>query len=368
MSAILSAKNNHGRLVHLTHNYSREQLLEMRSSNSFTCPDCGSILYLKIGSIKIPHFAHRSHSDCESYSEPESSLHLQGKILLHDFFTHKHYPVELEKYLPEIRQRADLLVDGTSVIEFQCSSISAHDVLRRTASYSKIGLNATWIFGSTENHEPRIQIVRMMEYQKQMLLNHGDSKCLLILNPEKGVFYYYSNLFYISGNRWVGKISSLPVGAQTFPFASPKSLNRRDFDVLCAVFAQARDGFIRSQQFAKNRYQNPYWLLCYQLGLDRRNLPEFIGVPIRGAENILEHSVIWQMKVIHALKEGWSVQDIISSDKIRMNKSADTDLLLRILGDYSSFLQMIESRYNKIGKQNDVMFHIYCKSLRTLRK
>lgn len=368
VKAILSAKTEKGQLIHLTRNFSREQLLELRTGSNFTCPDCGNILYLKIGSIKIPHFAHKSHSDCESYSERESCLHLQGKILLHDFFTSKHFSVELEKYLPEIRQRADLLVDGKTVIEFQCSAISAHDVLRRTASYSKLGLNSAWIFGNTENLENRIQIIRLMEYQKQMLLNRGHSKYLLLLNPDNGMFYYYSNLFYISGNRWAGKISTLPAVRQTFPFAAPKSLNRKDFDAMCAVFQQARAGFIRSQMFAKNRYQNPYWLLCYKIGLDKRNLPAVIGVPILGAECIAEHAVIWQLKVLRALQQGKSIQEIISSAKFKVIKNKDIDLLRRVLEDYSSFLQIMESSNNGAENQNDGLYHIYCKTLRTLRK
>lgn len=365
---ILTAKTENGQLIYLTKNYSRQDLLAMRSSQKFTCPDCGNTLLLKVGDIKIPHFAHKSHSDCESSGEPESLLHLQGKVLLHQFFTNKNFPVELEKYVPEIRQRADLLVDGQTVIEFQCSPISATDVLRRSAAYSGMGLNPTWIFGIKEKPADSIQIIRLMEYQKEMLIRQGRSKFLLLLNPEAGQFNYYSNLFHISGNRWVGKVRALPVAKQTFPFAAPKNLDRKDFGAVCTVFEQARSGFIRSQLFAKNRYQNDFWLLCYKLGLDVRDLPAFIGVPILGSECIAEHAVIWQLKVMRAVRQGRSISQLLSSDRIKTNKEGSVVKLESVLEDYACFLSEIEAQKLAADKQNELLYDIYCKSVRKLRK
>ncbi|MFD1031188.1 competence protein CoiA [Metaplanococcus flavidus] len=368
MTAILIAKTEGEQVIDLIKNYSRQELLELRSNSKFTCPDCGNILYLKIGNIKIPHFAHKSHSDCDSYSESESSLHLQGKILLHKFFTAKNFKVELEKYMPEIRQRADLLVDSRTVIEFQCSAISAHDVVRRTAAYKAVGLYPTWIFGNNEKPENRIQVIHLMEYQKKMLINHEHTKYLLLLNPSTGQFTYYSNLFFISGNRWVGKISSLPANKQTFPFAVPKRLGRKDFETMYSVFALARTAFIRSQLFAKNRYQNPFWLLCYKLGLDIRNVPATIGVPIAGAECIAEHAVIWQLKTVRALEQGKSVSDLISSMKIKLSNKGDAAQLEKVMQDYTSFIHYMAGQNNDCERQMEGLYDIYCKRVRKLRK
>ncbi|HSJ37854.1 MAG TPA: competence protein CoiA family protein [Planococcus sp. (in: firmicutes)] len=365
---ILIAKTENEKLIYLTGIYSRQDLLTMRSIHKFTCPDCGNTLFLKVGDIKIPHFAHKSHSDCESFSEPESSLHLQGKLLLHQFFTNKQFPVELEKYLPAIRQRADLLVDGQTVIEFQCSPISANDVLRRSAAYTGMGLKPTWIFGIKEKPADSIQIIRLMEYQKEMLIQEDRSKHLLLLNPEAGQFNYYSNLFHISGNRWVGKVRGLPTAKQTFPFAAPKNMNRQDFERVCIIFAQAKSSFIRSQLFAKNRYQNPFWLLCYKLGLDVRNVPATIGVPIIGSECIAEHAVIWQLKANRAFRQGVSISELLSSDRITLNKGASVLQLEMVLKDYIGFLAEIEAENTVCDKQSELLYDIYCKSVRKLRK
>ena len=368
MIDILIAKTEDERLIYLTRNYSRQDLMTLRRIHNFFCPDCGSILYLKVGDFKIPHFAHKSHSGCNSYSEPESSLHLQGKILLHQFFTDRKIPVALEKYLPEIRQRADLLVDGQTAIEFQCSPISASDVLRRSAAYGGLGIKPTWIFGIKEKPIDSIQIIRLMEYQKEMLIRDGHSNHLLLLNPECRQFNYYSNLFHISGNRWIAKVIALPAEKQTFPFASPKNLKRKDFEKVCSVFEQGKSKFIRTQMFAKNRYQNPFWLLCYELGLDMRNLPVSIGVPIFGSECIAEHAVIWQLKMNHAIRQGTSISDLISSGRIKLNKKANDLQLEKVLKDYISFLQEIEAENTDLDKHIGILYDIYCKSVRKLRK
>lgn len=368
MRGILTAKNEDGQLIYLTGNHLRQELLAMRSLQKFTCPDCEHPLQLKVGDIKIPHFAHKSKSACIFSGEPESSLHLQGKILLHEFFTNKNVPVELEKYLPEIRQRADLLVDGQTVIEFQCSPISANDVVRRSAAYSEIGVKPIWIYGIGEEPADSIRIIRLMEFQKEMLIHQERSKYLLLLNPEARQFSYFANLFHISGNRWVGKVRGLAAAKQTFPFAAPKNLNHNDFEAVCIIFAQARSKFIQTQMVAKKRYQNPFWLLCYKLGLDMRNLPVSIGVPLLGSECIAEHAVIWQLEVIHGLRQGMRMSDLLSSGRIRMNHRSNAEEVAAVLEDYAGFFHAIENQEIATARQNGLLYDIYCKNVRKLRK
>lgn len=365
---ILTAKTENGQIIHLHQQYSLQELHALRENNSFACPHCGSKVVLKAGEIIIPHFAHKSHSDCDSLSEPESTLHLQGKLLLHQFFTAKNFTVELEKYLPSIRQRADLLVDDRTVIEFQCSTIPSVDVLRRTTGYTSAGFTPTWILGISKKPAECIQIVRLMEFQKEMLISRGGPKHLLQLNPQAGEFNYYSNLFHISGNRWVAKVQALPVAHQTFPFAVPKLLDRQDFENVCILFAQARASFIRSQLFAKNRYQNSFWLLCYKMGLDKHELPASIGVPIVGAECIAEHPVIWQLKTVHAFSQGMDIPDFLLSGKIRKNPKGTEGQLIKVLADYARFFEGIQGKTSVQKEQRNLLYHIYCKNVRKLRK
>lgn len=341
--------------------------MKLRTRHRFFCPDCGSIVLLKIGDIKIPHFAHKSLSACGG-GEPESLLHLQGKILLHQFFIDKNIPADMETYIPEIRQRADVFVDQKSVIEFQCSPIASSAVSRRSEAYATHGLQFTWIGGQKESRENKVQVLNIKEYQKEMLLEKDHAGYLLLLNPETKQFQYYSSLFHISGSRWVGKVASLPVDRQSYPFAVPKPLSGKEFERVYTVFAKARNNYIHAQFFARKRYQNDFWILCYELGFDMHKLPETVGVPIIGADCLKGHAVIWQLTLIREKRKGTSNESMLSSGIIKMQDQQRADLALKVLADYAAFLKEMEAAEGTTGKQREVLYDIYCKNVRKLRK
>ncbi len=112
----------------------------------FYCPSCKSLLRFKKGKIKIPHFAHVSLQKCDSWSENESAQHLGLKLTLYQWLKEKE-KVELEKYVPEIKQTADLLVNDKLAIEIQCSPLSLKRLEERTASYKEKGYYVLWLQG-----------------------------------------------------------------------------------------------------------------------------------------------------------------------------------------------------------------------------
>jgi competence CoiA-like predicted nuclease len=90
------------------------------------CPGCGDEVIAKCGTINRWHWAHRNR-DCDSWSEPETDWHLDWK----------------EKFPREWREvaigchRADV-VTNDGVIEFQHSSISAEEILKRESFYRRM--------------------------------------------------------------------------------------------------------------------------------------------------------------------------------------------------------------------------------------
>jgi len=90
------------------------------------CPGCGDEVIAKCGTINRWHWAHRNR-DCDSWSEPETDWHLDWK----------------EKFPREWREvaigchRADV-VTNDGVIEFQHSSISADEILKRESFYRRM--------------------------------------------------------------------------------------------------------------------------------------------------------------------------------------------------------------------------------------
>lgn len=76
----------------------------------YYCPGCVQPVRLKRGAVIVPHFAHVHATDCDAFSEGETTDHLRGKQQLATWFAASGYTVRLEAGLPEIHQRPDILV------------------------------------------------------------------------------------------------------------------------------------------------------------------------------------------------------------------------------------------------------------------
>ena len=115
---------------------------------AYYCPSCKSKVILKKGQIRIPHFSHQSTVECQSFSEGETEEHLLGKELLYKYFQENKIKVEMEWYLPELKQRPDLyLPDQKIAVEFQCSPISYEKLKERSTGYQTMGIDVIWIVG-----------------------------------------------------------------------------------------------------------------------------------------------------------------------------------------------------------------------------
>ena len=283
MISIIVAKTKQQELFYLTGEYDRKELRVIRSREQFFCPTCHALLLMKIGEINIPHFAHKTLSGCDKFSEPESPLHLQGKLLLYHFFRQLNFKVELEKYFSETRQRVDLLVDGHYAIEFQCSAIPVLQLNERSHGYQQLNMQPIWLKGIKEPCLEEIGLLHIKSYEIAMRQTRGTISFILLFYPPGNRFYYHSNLFYISSNRWVGKTKSIQAEKQVFPFATPKQLSKEEFNKVLEIFRHARRRYIRNQLYAGNRVKNTFCRLCYELRLDAANLPELFLFPCLGA-------------------------------------------------------------------------------------
>lgn len=137
MANLLFAYNKEKQLVSVKH-YSPKE--------SYYCPDCGDKLICKQGTIKIPHFAHRKKTNCEGLSEGETQEHLKLKQL----FWASGYSCgerwELERPLPNLKQRPDLLQNRTAV-EIQCSSLKISRLIQRFTGYQSGDYLDWWLLG-----------------------------------------------------------------------------------------------------------------------------------------------------------------------------------------------------------------------------
>lgn len=108
----------------------------------FFCPECKQPVILKQGHWKIPHFAHQSVQACSSFSEGETQEHLYNKAWLQAWTQDG----ILEAYLPELKQRPDILWKKLA-IEVQCSSLSVERLIERIQTYQQYQYHSWWLLG-----------------------------------------------------------------------------------------------------------------------------------------------------------------------------------------------------------------------------
>lgn len=365
---ILVAKTKQQELFYLTGTYARTELQEIRLRQQFFCPSCEAPLVLRIGEIKIPHFAHKSLSDCDHFSEPESPLHLHGKLLLYHFFQQLNFNVELEKHLSEIRQRADLLVAGQYAIEFQCSPIPVPQLNQRSKGYRQLDIQPIWIKGLKQPCREEIGVLRIKSHEVAMRQNNGLVSFILLFHPSDNRFYYHSNLFYISSNRWVGKTKSIQATKQIFPFATPKRLSKEEFRSVMEIFRNVKRQYIRNQLYAENRIKNRFCRLCYEMRIDVANVPDLFGIPMLGAECMKQPAVLWQLQTVAAWEKGIQVDALIASGRLALTDPGLINQAAALMTDYLTLYLSFKDIPLTDSKLLDSAYDIYCKNLRKLRK
>lgn len=117
------------------------------AAGPFYCLACQSEVRLKNGSVLRAHFAHVELEQCPYHHEAESMEHLELKASLYDWGS-KEARTEVEYYLPEFQQIADLLVvDKKLALEVQCSPLSLERLKERSDAYRAHGYQVYWLLG-----------------------------------------------------------------------------------------------------------------------------------------------------------------------------------------------------------------------------
>ena len=77
---------------------------------------------------------------------------MHGKELLYRWFKRQNFQVDIEYYLPEIKQRPDVFVErGRKIaIEYQCANLAIEQLYKRTYSYWQAGIQVIWIVGGNQ--------------------------------------------------------------------------------------------------------------------------------------------------------------------------------------------------------------------------
>src|SRR5690625_1757035 len=147
---MLQAQSKDGKFITLA-NLKKSEIEFHRKVSKFFCPTCKQPVMIKSGSKTIPHFAHYPNTNCPANTYGEGPYHKKGKLLLYRWLKKQKLNVSLEKYIPKINQQPDLFLtinEKKIAIEYQCSKISAQEILTRNRGYLNAGIQPIWILGA----------------------------------------------------------------------------------------------------------------------------------------------------------------------------------------------------------------------------
>lgn len=165
------------------------QKIPANPKTSGNCPYCKTELIPKCGSINIPHWAHKSVLNCDSWYEPETDWHRKWK---------NKFPKEQTEVVLSLMGKKHIAdyfnADTMSTVEFQNSSISIEERIERESFYP----NLSWIFNvNTENIvewdcEDWIDAIYWWKHPKKSLLYGMSPKCHYYIDnfPQKGEMFY----------------------------------------------------------------------------------------------------------------------------------------------------------------------------------
>lgn len=301
---VLIANCIDGSKISLADPWSRDELLELRKTNQFSCPCCKGRVILKVGQKKLWHFAHYQEEKCVYEGEPESQYHLKGKLDLFYWLITQGIPVQLEPYIPEIKQRPDLLVHVNNsyyAIEYQCSPISSELFTKRTDSYLNVKIRPLWILGGN-----RLSRVSKNTYH---LSTHDWQYAITSQLSTRPYFNYYCP----SLKSFIILRNCLPY-SKTHTFANLNTIKQEHISFLNLI----RSDRIKSSQewhdewlqmkkmtrlyISRYRYKseafNLVQNLLYSEGYSFSILPSEVNLPVDGLHWIETPSNIWQAWIL----------------------------------------------------------------------
>ncbi|NMH69450.1 hypothetical protein HF072_11750 [Bacillus sp. RO3] len=285
--------------VFSTIHYTRDDLTVYRR-DSFQCPHCSGDVKLKIGLRNVPHFAHLPQSQCMIGKHHESPRHLLGKKMLYERLKGRYPIVEVEHYIKQIQQIADVFIRTEAediAIEIQCSSIPLADMLSRNQGYKSQSITPYWLL----TQEVKINqngLVYLPPFQ-QVFIRYSPHLhyFLLLFSPENRSFTLYTHLIPVSSSTF---ISASPVKISIEDFSLPFSISVSTIDhrYLIKNWSQLRSKWIHNKLHYRKSKHDVFLKEVYEGGDTCLYLPLFVGIPVfPHALHFKSHALEWQYYV-----------------------------------------------------------------------
>lgn len=286
---MLQAMTETGEYITLALLSREEALCYQKRKVSFYCPVCKSKLIIKVGSEIIPHFAHKSLISCPNQSNGEGAYHERGKLALFAWLKKLDYDVQMEYYLPSIKQQADLFIPLTSkkiAIEYQCATIQMKEILSRTKGYQSIGIIPIWILGGNRMKRLGKQGLYLTQTEQKFLhqfrMDHHPK--IIFYCPDTNQFARYDMTCISGQSRTVGQLQFRHLKKTTLAhLIQPLNLNTYPTQWL---LEKKRFRLYLPKRLSGQERQFREWLYLNQLTPSL--LSSWVGLPVPGQ---------WTMKV-----------------------------------------------------------------------
>ncbi|MBY7143114.1 hypothetical protein KFZ56_08595 [Virgibacillus sp. NKC19-3] len=195
--------------------------IEKLKRQSFFCPACKQPVIIKAGLKVIPHFAHRSTTNCSTHEGGEGAYHEKGKLLLYKWLIHQQLDVQLETFIPEINQRPDLLLlinRKRIAIEYQCARVQPEQIRQRNVGYAHAGITPIWILGENLLQRQTKHHLKIDQYSQQFIHQFSSDTPLILFYfcPHTLQFITFQDIFFTQARQAIGKLNVIPLKQMNF--------------------------------------------------------------------------------------------------------------------------------------------------------
>jgi len=367
---VLQALNSKGLPIKLAAQ-TREKINRLRNERFF-CPQCYEPVIIKAGPKTIPHFAHRSITNCIN-QRGEGAYHERGKLLLYEWLKKQNITVQLEQYIPEIEQIPDMLVTINNkriALEYQCSNVSVQQIKKRNKGYIKANIIPIWILGETLLKRYANKQIKMDFFTSQFIhyFPNTSSTSLFYFCPHTKKMIILNDIYLINMKRAIGKITIKKLDIlQLKDLFIQRTLSKNK---LLTIWLKEKRKFRLNQRkkIYGRELQWRNWL--YNRALFIENLPSCIYLPIASQQLLKTPPWQWQSKFIidfiHPLQIG--EQFTLGQAKSFLNYKLYKQHLFPLLQqkkdpviEYLNYLKMIymiiEQRPNVFMKNRNIRFY-----------
>nr|WP_275583911.1 competence protein CoiA family protein [Scopulibacillus daqui] len=311
---LLVARTENDQLISMADSHALDDLKKLRDTCSFYCPACDKPVFLKLGNKKKWHFSHHHLAHCPYDQEPESANHLLGKKHLYHWLLQHCLQPQLERYLPELKQRPDIFLPLNPLpvaIEFQCAAMPASLLNERTLGYFKHHIKPIWILGENRLRQKGSVIYlsamdyQAVQYNPKFAGSHpfASPYFLLFYSQNKQSMIQLSNIQPLSTSKISAHIhTSLlrlsPLHVLTQP------IHQENFNEFKKVWLREKKMKRANPHRFQSQAEHYIKAICYRKRINFSFFPSYAGLPHYHFLYVETPPVIWQSWLVLNFIEG----------------------------------------------------------------